>query len=241
MTDQPDRRSVLKGAAATAALLAPGAALAQGAGERRPRGDSPRRRCRLRGIGRPHPAMDRAADHRRRAAQHRGGRRSYGPARHRGGLHRRAQGGDGRRARPCSARSTPARGAPSASISCTTSSNMTRRNGRSPPLEGRIFDHALGRAMRGRGAVNQKGPEGAFLAALARLSAPPAGGCRSTWCCSPKARRRSARPISATSSTMPRCWRRCAGRAASSSPRPRRAPMAPSPSTSAPRASSNAS
>jgi acetylornithine deacetylase/succinyl-diaminopimelate desuccinylase-like protein len=36
----------------------------------------------------------------------------------------------------------------------------------SPPLEGRIFDHALGRAIRGRGAVNQKGPEGCFLAAL---------------------------------------------------------------------------
>ena len=36
----------------------------------------------------------------------------------------------------------------------------------SPPLEGRIFEHELGRAIRGRGAVNQKGPEGAFLAAL---------------------------------------------------------------------------
>jgi acetylornithine deacetylase/succinyl-diaminopimelate desuccinylase-like protein len=36
----------------------------------------------------------------------------------------------------------------------------------SPPLEGRIFDHELGRAIRGRGAVNQKGPQGAFLAAL---------------------------------------------------------------------------
>jgi acetylornithine deacetylase/succinyl-diaminopimelate desuccinylase-like protein len=36
----------------------------------------------------------------------------------------------------------------------------------SPPLEGRMFDHELGRAIRGRGAVNQKGPEGAFLAAL---------------------------------------------------------------------------
>lgn len=35
-----------------------------------------------------------------------------------------------------------------------------------PPLEAQIFDHALGRAIRGRGAVNQKGPEGAFLAAL---------------------------------------------------------------------------
>ncbi|HMG47278.1 MAG TPA: M20/M25/M40 family metallo-hydrolase [Allosphingosinicella sp.] len=36
----------------------------------------------------------------------------------------------------------------------------------SPPLEGRIYDHELGRAIRGRGAVNQKGPEGCFLAAL---------------------------------------------------------------------------
>lgn len=36
----------------------------------------------------------------------------------------------------------------------------------SPPLEAQFFDHALGRAIRGRGAVNQKGPEGAFLAAL---------------------------------------------------------------------------
>ena len=36
----------------------------------------------------------------------------------------------------------------------------------SPPLEAQLFDHALGRAIRGRGAVNQKGPEGAFLAAL---------------------------------------------------------------------------
>ena len=36
----------------------------------------------------------------------------------------------------------------------------------SPPLEAQLFDHPLGRAIRGRGAVNQKGPEGAFLAAL---------------------------------------------------------------------------
>nr|MDP8993504.1 M20/M25/M40 family metallo-hydrolase [Pseudomonadota bacterium] len=34
------------------------------------------------------------------------------------------------------------------------------------PLEARIVDHPLGRAIRGRGAVNQKGPQGAFLAAL---------------------------------------------------------------------------
>ena len=37
----------------------------------------------------------------------------------------------------------------------------------SPPLEARIVDKAgLGKAMVGRGAVNQKGPEAAFLAAL---------------------------------------------------------------------------
>jgi acetylornithine deacetylase/succinyl-diaminopimelate desuccinylase-like protein len=37
----------------------------------------------------------------------------------------------------------------------------------SPPLEGRISDHAgLGSVIIGRGAVNQKGPESAFLGAL---------------------------------------------------------------------------
>jgi acetylornithine deacetylase/succinyl-diaminopimelate desuccinylase-like protein len=36
----------------------------------------------------------------------------------------------------------------------------------SPPLEARIVDHPLGRAIRGRGAVNQKGPQAIFLAAL---------------------------------------------------------------------------
>ena len=41
----------------------------------------------------------------------------------------------------------------------------------SPPLEGRIVDVPLGRAIRGRGAVNQKGPEGAFLAALHAMRA----------------------------------------------------------------------
>jgi acetylornithine deacetylase/succinyl-diaminopimelate desuccinylase-like protein len=41
----------------------------------------------------------------------------------------------------------------------------------SPPLEGQMFDHELGRAIRGRGAVNQKGPETAFLAALHAIRA----------------------------------------------------------------------
>src|SRR6186997_3418338 len=37
----------------------------------------------------------------------------------------------------------------------------------SPPLEGKIVDKPdLGKAMVGRGAVNQKGPQAAFLAAL---------------------------------------------------------------------------
>ena len=36
----------------------------------------------------------------------------------------------------------------------------------SPPLEGRLVDRPEGRAIIGRGAVNQKGPESAFLAAL---------------------------------------------------------------------------
>ena len=36
----------------------------------------------------------------------------------------------------------------------------------SPPLEGRLVDRAEGKAIMGRGAVNQKGPETAFLSAL---------------------------------------------------------------------------
>src|SRR5262249_19728835 len=40
----------------------------------------------------------------------------------------------------------------------------------SPPLEGRLVDKpGLGKVMIGRGAVNQKGPESAFLAALHAL------------------------------------------------------------------------
>ena len=36
----------------------------------------------------------------------------------------------------------------------------------SPPLEGRLVDRPEGKAIMGRGAVNQKGPENAFLSAL---------------------------------------------------------------------------
>jgi acetylornithine deacetylase/succinyl-diaminopimelate desuccinylase-like protein len=41
----------------------------------------------------------------------------------------------------------------------------------SPPLEARLVDNALGRVVVGRGAVNQKGPEIAFLGALRALRA----------------------------------------------------------------------
>ena len=41
----------------------------------------------------------------------------------------------------------------------------------SPPLEPTLFDHAQGRALRGRGAANHKGSEGTFLAALHAFNA----------------------------------------------------------------------
>ena len=45
----------------------------------------------------------------------------------------------------------------------------------SPPLEGRMVDRAgFGRAIMGRGAVNQKGPEASFLAALHAIRAAKA-------------------------------------------------------------------
>ena len=66
--------------------------------------------------------------------------------------------------------------------------------------------------MRGRGAVNQKGPEGAFLAALhavqggrPQAAGQPRAGRR-------RARRRSARRISTASCDDPRCSRRTAAR-----------------------------
>lgn len=39
-------------------------------------------------------------------------------------------------------------------------------NWSSPPLEPTFFDHPQGRALRGRGVINHKGPEATFLAAL---------------------------------------------------------------------------
>ncbi len=64
-------------------------------------------------------------------------------------------------------RSMPARGARSASTSCTTSSRRIRRNGHRRRGRRACVDLPdLGKVVMGRGAVNQKGPQSAFLAAL---------------------------------------------------------------------------
>jgi len=66
----------------------------------------------------------------------------------------------------------------------------------SPPWEARRLDMpGLGNVIMGRGAVNQKGPQSAFLAALHAFRAAGAS-CRSTSCSSPKARKKSARHTS---------------------------------------------
>ena len=143
----------------------------------------------------PDPAMDRAADHRRRAAQHRGGRRPYGAARDRGRLHRRAQGAD--RRRPGRVRHARRRraahrrhlfhvrrqairpGRMGVAAARGRGSSITRSAGRSAA--------AARSTRRGR-----KAPSSPRCTPSRRRT----GGCRSISCCSPRARRRSARPIS---------------------------------------------
>jgi acetylornithine deacetylase/succinyl-diaminopimelate desuccinylase-like protein len=165
MTDLPDRRLVLKGAAASAALLAPGAGLAQGRGasdreaiQRAVEAGFEQSVERIRQwIALPTIAAERrnieeGADHMARLATEAGF---------------------------TGVRKVPTGGVPA--VFGTLDAGARRTVGiyfmydvkqydesewASPPLEGRIFDHDLGRAMRGRGATNQKGPEGAFLAAL---------------------------------------------------------------------------
>ncbi len=166
MTDQPDRRTILKAAAASAALLAPAAAIAQGSRDTDRAAiaaavnagfeESVRRIQQW--IALPH--------HRRRAAQHHRRRRLYGAARDRGWLHWRPQGADRRRPRRLR-RARRRRGAHRRYLFMYDVKQFDPSEWASPPLEGRIFDHPLGaRHPRGRGAVNQKGPEGCFLAAL---------------------------------------------------------------------------
>jgi len=160
-----DRRTLLKGAAASAALLAPGASLAQG------RRDSDREAIRR--------AVDSGfADSVRRIQQW-----IALPTIAAEGLN--IQEGADHMARLASeagftgVRKVPTGGVPA--VFGVLDAGAARTVGlyfmydvkqydpaewASPPLEGRIFDHPLGRAIRGRGATNQKGPEGAFLAAL---------------------------------------------------------------------------
>jgi hypothetical protein len=69
----------------------------------------------------------------------------------------------------------------------------------SPPWDAALVDKpGFGKVLMGRGAVNQKGPEAAFLAA------PQAGSCPSTWCWWRREKKRSARRTSARWCGSPR-------------------------------------
>jgi len=165
MTQTPDRRAVLKGAAASAALLAPAASLAQS------RRDSDRE-----AIAR---AVDAGFEDSVRRIQQWIALPTIAAER------RNIDEGSDYMARLATeagftgVRKIPTGGVPA--VFGVLDAGARRTVGiyfmydvkqfdpaewASPPLEGRIFDHELGRAIRGRGAVNQKGPEGAFLAAL---------------------------------------------------------------------------
>jgi len=167
MTDafSADRRDVLKAAAATAALLAPGAALAQS------RRDSDRE------------AIRRAVDSGHEESVRRIQQWIALPTIAAEGLN--IQEGADYMARLATeagftgVRKVPTGGVPA--IFGVLDAGARRTVGiyfmydvkqfdpaewTSPPLEAQIFDHRLGRAIRGRGATNQKGPETAFLSAL---------------------------------------------------------------------------
>jgi len=160
-----DRRTVLAGAASAAALLAPGAALAQ---PRRARDIQAIRRAaeagnqasierirewiRLPTIAAERLNVDQGADHMARLATEAGFTR----------VRKVATGGV-----PTVFGVLDA-GAPR-TVGIYFMYDVKQYDASewaSPPLEARIVDHPLGRAIRGRGAVNQKGPQGAFLAAL---------------------------------------------------------------------------
>ncbi|HEV2817612.1 MAG TPA: M20/M25/M40 family metallo-hydrolase [Allosphingosinicella sp.] len=165
MSHRTDRRTILKGAAATAALLAPGAGFAQ----RRRDGDR--------------EAIARALEAGFEEAVRRIQQWIALPTIAAEGLNI-AEGADHMARLAAEAGFTGVRKVPTGGVPAVfgvLDAGAARTVGiyfmydvkqfdpaewASPPLEGRIFDHALGRAIRGRGAVNQKGPEGAFLAAL---------------------------------------------------------------------------
>ena len=180
MTIEPDRRSVIKGAAASAALLAPGAGLAQRMGRpsRRP-GDGAAPFGRSSDREALAQAVDAGFDESVRRIQQWIALPTIAAER------RNIDEGADHMARLATeagftgVRKVPTGGVPA--VFGVLDAGAQRTVGiyfmydvkqfdpaewTSPPLEGRIFDHELGRAIRGRGAVNQKGPEGAFLAAL---------------------------------------------------------------------------
>ncbi|MGE0178473.1 MAG: M20/M25/M40 family metallo-hydrolase [Sphingomonas sp.] len=168
MTDQiasPARRNVLKGAAATAAMLAPAAGLAQ------TRRDSDREALRR--------AVDAGFEDSIRRL------REWIALPTIAAEQRNVQEGAALMARLATdagfsgVRTVPTGGVPA--VFGTLDAGAQRTLGiyfmydvkqfdpaewTTPPLEGQMFDHQLGRAIRGRGATNQKGPETAFLAAL---------------------------------------------------------------------------
>jgi acetylornithine deacetylase/succinyl-diaminopimelate desuccinylase-like protein len=160
-----DRRSLLRGAAATAALAAPGAALAQRA---RP-GDL----AAIRGaIEASHDAsVRRIQDWIRLPTIAAEGLNIPEGVEYMAGLAREAGFQQ--------VRQVPTGGIPAVFATLDVGAPRTlgiyfmydvkqyyTEEWASPPLDAQIVDHPLGRAIRGRGAVNQKGPQGAFLAAL---------------------------------------------------------------------------
>ncbi len=85
----------------------------------------------------------------------------------------------------------------------------------SPPLEGKIVERpGEGRALVGRGAVNQKGPQMALLTALHAFKAA-ASSCPSTSYSLPRVRKRSARPTFQRCSPTPRSRQHSSARWAS--------------------------
>jgi hypothetical protein len=96
----------------------------------------------------------------------------------------------------------------------------------SPPFEAALIDKpGLGKVVVGRGAVNQKGPEASFLAALHAMRVA-ARSCPSILSSSPRVRKKSARHAFHRSSVGLKCWQRLRSATGSSCPTRRRGSMA---------------
>ena len=111
--------------------------------------------------------MDRAADHRQHGDQYAAGRRVHAPARAGRGLPAGARWSRAAACRACSPRSTPGAKHTLAIYFMYDVKHYDPAEWSSPPLEGKIVERpGEGQALVGRGAVNQKGPQMAFLTAL---------------------------------------------------------------------------